>query len=184
MTYLGSGRLMEFGRNYIAPFRREAIQPASVDLTLSPNFAFVSSNAGNIAPFVVDTKQPVGDVFVKRTAESVTLEPHGFCLAATVESVRLPLGLLARVEGKSSLGRLGLNVHVTAGFIDPGFDGRITLELYNCAPYQIILHAGMPIAQLSVAEVVLASAYGGKYGGDEAPQISGYSKNWDGLKWK
>ena len=74
---------------------------------------------------------------------------HQFLLATTLERVKIPNNVCARIEGKSSLGRLGLCVHVTAGYIDPGFEGNITLELFNCAPLPIVLTPGMKIAQIS-----------------------------------
>lgn len=99
---------------------------------------------------------------------AILIQPGEFMLGTTVERVRIPRSLAARVEGRSSLGRLGLAVHVTAGFIDPGFEGQITLEIVNFNPYPIWLRPGMRIAQLVFAETKTeGSAYRGKYQGQE-----------------
>ena len=115
------------------------------------------------------------------------IDPGEFLLAATVESITLPPFMAARVEGKSSLGRLGLAVHITAGFIDPGWSGPLTLELFNTAPYSIILYQGMKICQISFHPVVgeverpygdptLGSKYADASPGD-GPQSSRYHMN-------
>jgi dCTP deaminase len=125
------------------------IQPASVDLRLSneflrfPRFGTLSAIA---PPDLIRENVSWHDVFI--------LEPGGFVLGCTVERVEVPDDLVARVEGKSSLGRLGLMVHVTAGFVDPRFRGRITLELRNLNKLPIELRPGMKISQV-VFEPVL-----------------------------
>lgn len=127
------------------PFDQARLQPASVDLTL----------AGTLR-----VPEPgVRYLDVERVPESHTrlaemkdggwlLRPGAFVLGSTVERISLPRDLSARVEGKSSVGRLGLAIHVTAGFIDPGFIGQVTLEIVNHAPWEIMLRENMPIAQL------------------------------------
>lgn len=99
---------------------------------------------------------------------AILIQPGEFMLGTTIERVRIPVSLAARVEGRSSIGRLGLAVHVTAGFIDPGFEGQITLEIVNFNPYPIWLRPGMRIAQLVFHETKTAgSGYRGKYQGQE-----------------
>lgn len=106
-------------------------------------------------------------------ADGYVLKPHGFILASTAETVTLPDDIVARVEGKSSIGRIGLAVHITAGFIDPGFCGQVTLEIANLAPWPIRLHAGMRIAQIAYQRMHEPSErpYGevGHYQGQEGP---------------
>jgi dCTP deaminase len=119
------------------------IQSASVDLTLSNEFLRFprSGTLSAVAPpDLVRDDVPWDTLYV--------LEPGGFVLGCTVEKVQVPVDLIARVEGKSSLGRIGLMVHVTAGFIDPGFRGRITLELRNLNKLPIELHPGMRVSQI------------------------------------
>src|SRR5690349_4808797 len=107
----------------------EAIQPASIDLHLGKELR---------------NRSGVG---MDRPGEWY-LDPGRFLLGHTAESVQIPAHLVAQLNGKSSLGRLGLAIHITAGFIDPGFRGQITLELHNCSPTPIRLTPGMPIGQL------------------------------------
>lgn len=106
-----------------------AIQPASIDLHLGKNL------------------RQLGDSFEYNAVEW-DLWPGEFILGHTVEHVTIPAHLVGQLNGKSSLGRLGLSVHITAGFIDPGFSGQITLELHNCSSRGVTLDAGMPIGQL------------------------------------
>jgi dCTP deaminase len=133
------------------------IQPASVDLLLGQTFVrYPTYHFDHIEdPYhrpVIDL-QAIGmmtETGMFGIGDSVRLEPREFILGTTLERVTLPNNLVARIEGKSSLGRLGLLTHCTAGFIDPGFDGTITLELYNLNPSPIILRPGLPICQLAI----------------------------------
>jgi len=116
--------------------------------------------------------------------EAVILHPGEFVLGSTSERVALPDDLTARVEGKSSLGRLGLLIHSTAGFVDPGFDGRITLELSNVANLPITIYPGMKIGQISFLRMTTAAdnpygsaATGSKYQGQLGPTPSRYFEN-------
>lgn len=118
----------------IDPFSKEQINPASYDLTL--NDTLVQDVEGSNEMFTITDDV---DVFI---------DPGEFMLASTVEEVDIPLNLVGIVNGKSSLGRKGLAIHVTAGYIDPGFHGQITLELANLSKYPILLKPGMRIAQL------------------------------------
>lgn len=114
----------------------QAFQPASVDLLLGPHFSYREQN-GDYKTLTLETGQ------------TFPLRPDGCVLAHSTEYVRLPRDVVARVEGKSSWGRRFLMVHSTAGFIDPGFEGQITLELKNMSHYSIKLPVGSPIAQIS-----------------------------------
>lgn len=139
---------IESGRLMIAPFDPERVQPASIDLTLDHFVRIPRSGTDEI-----DTARVPEDhtILAKIPEAGLVMEPGEFLLASTVERIELPLDLSARVEGKSSLGRLGLAVHITAGFVDPGFAGQITLEIANLFPRPIRLHRGMPIAQLALS---------------------------------
>lgn len=121
------------------------IQPASIDLTLANEWLTFPEGTEAID---MDHAKAVGTE--KTVAEAYLLQPHELILCSTVEYVEIPRDLQAQVHGKSSLGRLGLLVHVTAGFIDPGFRGKITLEMYNLNNRPILLRAGKPICQLSL----------------------------------
>jgi dCTP deaminase len=131
----------------IDPFDPEQIQPASYDLLLGNQFRIYNTTITH----TLDPKSPERRTMLLplEPGESLNLRQHTFCLASTVEKIRIPSHLVARVEGKSSLARMGLFVHVTAGFIDPGFEGHITLELFNANHVGIWLYPGMPIAQIA-----------------------------------
>lgn len=126
------------------------IQPASIDLRLSSDLLVFSSKfyPSKFHPIEYG-KQPI----MEKVSIPYILEPGEFLLGSTSEWVEVPNDLVARVEGKSSLGRIGLMVHVTAGFIDPGFRGNITLELKNLSDALIKLEEGMPICQICFEKV-------------------------------
>ena len=140
-----------------------AIQPASIDLRLAAGFACVK--APPVHSDFIDPRrdsQHANPEFVASRADNWMLRPLGFCLARTVEHIDVSPKLAARVEGKSTLGRFGLAIHATAGFVDPGFSGHITLELFNFTQYPIRLHAGMYICQLAIHRIegVVQRPYG------------------------
>lgn len=129
-------RLSEQHALTIEPFDPALLQPASYDVLLGPDFSFIDKD-----PDVRDTEHvAVGDLF--------TLPPGRVVLGHTIEVITLSNSVAARVEGKSSMGRRGLLAHATAGFVDPGFSGQITLELYNLNKWPMTLKVGSPIAQL------------------------------------
>jgi dCTP deaminase len=139
---------IEAGRIVLDPFDASCVQPASVDLRLDRYFRVFLNHT---MP-VIDVKQNLEEL--TRLVEidddrAFILHPGEFVLGSTLERVGMPDDLVARVEGKSSLGRLGLLIHSTAGFVDPGFDGHITLELSNVASLPITLYPGMKIGQVS-----------------------------------
>ncbi|GAB3994960.1 dCTP deaminase [Glycomyces albus] len=173
------------GRIGIEPFEPDLIQPSSVDVRLDRRFrVFNNQKYTHIDPAV---RQDDLTVAVEVAPdEPFVLHPGEFVLASTLEVVTLPDDLAARLEGKSSLGRLGLLTHSTAGFIDPGFSGHVTLELSNVANLPITLWPGMKIGQLCVFR--LSSPAEHPYGSDV--NASRYqdqrgptpSKSW--LKWR
>jgi dCTP deaminase len=139
---------IEAGRIEIDPFEEEMLQPASVDVRVDRRFR-VFHNARY--PYI-DVRQPMEgltELVEVSGGEPFILHPGEFVLGQTLEHVRLPDDLVARLEGKSSLGRLGLLIHSTAGFVDSGFAGNLTLELSNVANLPITIYHGMPIGQLS-----------------------------------
>ena len=133
------------------------IGPSSVDLTLSPSYAKLTS--------VVRIINPENElVYDKFTSDRYKMNPHEFILASTNEYIRVPEDMAAYVEGRSSIGRLGLQVQ-NAGFIDPGFEGQITLELKNQSGMELILYEGLRICQLVYVKLSskVDTPYQGKY---------------------
>jgi dCTP deaminase len=171
------------GRIGIEPFDGAAVQPSSIDVRIDSMFrVFRNHTAG-----VIDVKQDMRDLteLVEIPADGVfMLHPGEFVLGSTVERVTVPDDLVARIEGKSSLGRLGLLIHQTAGFIDAGWDGHITLELANVANLPITIYPAMKIGQISFMEMTTPAerpygkgASGSKYQGQRGPTPSRYFEN-------
>ena len=165
-------------RVVLAPWDPSMIQPSSVDVRLDKYFRLFDNHKYPVIDPAQD--QPELTRLVEADpADGFVLHPGEFVLGSTLETVTLPDDLAARVEGKSSLGRLGLLTHATAGFVDPGFSGHVTLELSNVATLPIMLWPGMKIGQLaffrlsSPAENPYGSAkYGSHYQGQRGPTAS------------
>ena len=141
-------RLVDEGRIGIEPWDPSLVQPASVDLRLGDSFRVFHNHRAS----AIDLRRPpenLTEEVIVPAEESFVIHPGEFCLGRTLEWVELPDDIVARIEGKSSLGRLGLIVHATAGFCDPGWKGTLTLELNNLTRIPIKLYPGLPIAQLS-----------------------------------
>ena len=152
------------GRIVINPLGDNAIQPASVDVHLDNDFLVFRNSR---MPFI-DVRQGVEDLTEKVQIDDdkpFILHPGEFVLGSTLEHIELPDDLVARVEGKSSLGRLGLLIHSTAGYVDPGFKGHLTLELSNVANLPITLYFGMKIGQLSYLKLTTPAEF--PYGSPE-----------------
>jgi dCTP deaminase len=141
-------RLVDEGRLRIDPWDPGMVQPASVDLRLGSSFR-VFHNHKLPAIDLAEPPQGVTEHVEIGEDQSFVIHPGEFVLGSTSEWVELPNDIVARIEGKSSLGRLGLIVHATAGFVDPGFKGTLTLEITNLTRVPIVLWPGKPIAQLS-----------------------------------
>jgi dCTP deaminase len=141
-------RLVEAGEIVIAPWDPLMVQPASVDLKLGTSFR-VFHNHKIQAIDLLDPPTGLTEPVEVAANEPFVIHPNEFVLGRTEEHVEMPANLVARIEGKSSLGRLGLIVHATAGFVDPGFQGTLTLEITNFNSVPIVLRPGLPIAQLS-----------------------------------
>jgi dCTP deaminase len=152
--------LIEKGDLVVEPIKPESIQPASVDCHLGNHFLFLDDKE----EIIVSLNQPVK--YREIESDSVIIPPHTFLLATTEEYVKLPADLTAFVEGRSSIGRMGLFIQ-NAGWVDPGFEGRITLELYNSNSLPIKLEVGRRICQLVFCKMgrPAQNPYKGKYQG-------------------
>lgn len=173
------------GRIVVEPFDPASVQPSSVDLRLDHRF-------------ITFRNHTFSHIDVKSNLESLTssvevddhdpfiLHPGEFVLGSTAERVAIPADLVGRIEGKSSLGRLGLLIHTTAGFVDAGWDGQLTLEFSNVASLPITLYPGMKIGQISFMRMSTdadnpygAGVLGSKYQGQVGPRPSRYWENFD-----
>lgn len=170
-------------RIVIEPLDESCIQPSSIDVKVSNLFrVFRNHTAG-----IIDVKEDLEDLteLISIPDEGVfMLHPGEFVLGSTLERVAVPSDLVARIEGKSSLGRLGLLIHSTAGFIDAGFDGHVTLELANVASLPITIYPGMRIGQVSFLRMTSPAEFpygsranGSKYQGQRGPTPSRYFEN-------
>lgn len=168
---------IESGVIIIDPFEPSYVQPSSVDLRVGDGFrVFVNHRYSEIDP-----RSPQDDLtqLVEVGDGPFMLHPGEFVLGSTLERVKLGDDVVARLEGKSSLGRLGLLIHSTAGFIDPGFEGHITLELSNVATLPIAIYPEMKIGQISFYRMTTAAdapygspGLGSKYQGQAGPTAS------------
>ena len=178
-------RLLDDQRIVIEPYDESLLQPSSVDVRVD-RFFRVFHNARYA---YIDVKVPQEDLteLVEIDDERpFILHPGEFVLGSTLERIVLPDDLVARLEGKSSLGRLGLLIHSTAGFIDPGWDGHVTLELSNVANLPITIYHGMKIGQISFMQLSEAADnpygsgdLGSKYQGQMGPTPSRYWQNFE-----
>ncbi|MFB7125349.1 dCTP deaminase [Kitasatospora xanthocidica] len=169
---------IDLGRVVVDPFDPAMIQPSSIDVRLDrffrvfENHKYPHIDPSEEQPDLTRLVEPEGD-------EAFILHPGEFVLASTYEVITLPDDVASRLEGKSSLGRLGLLTHSTAGFIDPGFSGHVTLELSNVATLPIKLYPGMKIGQLCLFRLSSPSEhpygserYGSRYQGQRGPTPS------------
>ena len=171
------------GRIIIEPFDDSAVQPSSVDLRLDKYFRVFRNHTRAI----IDVKEDLEDLTEMVEADDdrpFVLHPGEFVLGSTAERVAIPADLVGRIEGKSSLGRLGLLIHTTAGFVDAGWDGMLTLEFSNVASLPITLYPGMKIGQISFIRMTTdadnpygSGVLGSKYQGQVGPRPSRYWEN-------
>src|SRR5688500_7425932 len=174
------------GRIVVDPLDERNIQPSSVDLTLDRFFRLFLNHSYPIIDVKEDQEDLTELVEIKEDDRFI-LHPGEFVLGATAEMIGLPDDLVGRLEGKSSLARLGLLIHSTAGFCDPGFEGHVTLELSNVANLPITLYPGMKIGQISFERMTTpadapygSGALGSKYQGQRGPTPSRYWENFAG----
>ena len=166
------------GRIVIEPHNESDIQPASVDLHLDRKVLVFRNSQ---LPFI-DLKKPLPELMAMQEIpeeDPFILHPGEFVLASTLERIALPDDIVARLEGKSSLGRIGLLIHSTAGYVDPGWDGHLTLELSNVARLPITLYYGMRIGQISFLRMTTpvdrpygSKELGSRYKGQKDPTAS------------
>jgi dCTP deaminase len=182
------------GRIVIEPMFPNSLQPASVDLHLGADFLIFRTEK-NIC---IDPKEPIDDMMERATIDKdhqFIIHPGEFSLGMTYETVGVGDDIVGRLEGKSSLGRIGLIIHATAGYLDPGNKLKMTLELHNVSPLPIKLYYKMPIAQMSFTPLTSPAEHpygranlGSKYYGAMKPQASQYWKNFkknnDWIKFK
>src|SRR5881296_3047304 len=176
-------RALAEGRIEIDPYDGALLQPSSVDVRVDRFFRVFHNNR---YPYI-DVKAEQAELTELVQVDDdhpFILHPGEFVLGSTLERIKLPDDLVARLEGKSSLGRLGLLIHSTAGFIDPGWDGHVTLELSNVANLPITIYHGMKIGQLSFVQLSEPAetpygtdGLGSKYQGQKGPTPSRYYRN-------
>ncbi len=169
----------------IEPYDERAVQPSSVDLRLDKYFRVFRNHTLSH----IDVKQNLEELteLVEASDEDpFILHPNEFVLGSTAERVAISSDLVGRIEGKSSLGRLGLLIHTTAGFVDAGWDGQLTLEFSNVASLPITLYPGMKIGQISFIQMTSeadnpygSGVLGSKYQGQKGPRPSRYWENFD-----
>lgn len=166
----------------VSPFDEKYIQPASIDLHLDKEFLIFDT----VSNFVIDPKKPIDNLMKEVTITDdrpFVLHPGEFALGLIYETTGVSAEYVGRLEGKSSVGRMGLLIHVTAGFLDPGNSLKMTLELHNLASMPILLYYKMPIAQMAFEKISspcakpYSVAGGGKYSGDMKPRASQMWKN-------
>ena len=191
MSVLSDGdlrRAIAAGEIGVDPFNDEDIQPASIDLHLDKSFrVFRNNRYGFIDPSV---DQPgLTELEVVSGAEPFMLHPSEFVLGQTLERISVGSSLLGRLDGKSSLGRLGLLIHSTAGYVDPGWVGNLTLELGNVASLPIALYPGMKIGQISfhrmsspVERPYGSAALHSRYQGQSQPTASAIHVDFDAVR--
>ena len=171
---------IDAGRIVVSPLGEGCIQPASVDVHLDDSILVFRNSR---RPYIDIRQAQDGDgltEMVEIDSESpFMLHPGEFVLGSTVENIELPEDLVARLEGKSSLGRIGLLIHSTAGYVDPGWKGHLTLELSNVSNLPVTLYAGMKIGQISFLRLTTpaenlygSEALGSKYQGQTVPTPS------------
>ncbi|TET37236.1 MAG: dCTP deaminase [Dehalococcoidia bacterium] len=173
-------------RIIIEPLDFSCIQPASVDVHLDKKLLVFRTSR---YPFYVDVKQNLDDLTEMVEIEENSpffLQPGEFVLGSTMEDITLPDDIVGRLEGKSSLGRIGLLIHSTAGYVDPGWQGHLTLELSNVARLPVTLYYGMKIGQVSFIRLTSAAervygdeGLGSKYQGQKEPTASRYYQDFE-----
>ena len=174
---------LEQGRIVIDPLGDGCVQPSSVDLHIDQYFRVFRNHSQRVID-VREAQEDLTELIDVGVETPMILHPGEFMLGSTTERIAIPDDIVGRLDGKSSLGRLGLVIHSTAGFVDAGWDGHITLELSNVANLPITLYAGMKIGQISFFQMTTpadrpygSEGLGSKYSGQRGPTPSRYSEN-------
>lgn len=177
MTVLVDWQIHKFikeGKIGIDPYDEARIQPNSYDLTLSDSWA-ENRPSCTIDPYNDETIHPAYRRFI---SDEITIAPKRFFLGESRETILLPDNVVAQLNGKSSLARLGISNHQTGGWIDAGFMGSLTFEVFNCSDSPVKLSAGMPVGQLVFYQTERAeNPYAGKYAGQSGATLSRYYFN-------
>lgn len=185
-------KALDTGDIIVSPLDLKNIQPASIDLHLDKHFLVFDT----VQHAVIDPKKPVDNLMqevVMEEDQPFVLHPGGFALGMIYETTGVANDMVGRLEGKSSVGRLGLLIHVTAGFLDPGNSLKMTLELHNTANMPVLLYYKMPIAQMAFERLSSASSrpyasnekgLDSKYFGDTKPKASQMYKNFVDGEWR
>lgn len=176
---------LEEGRISVSPYRPECVQPASIDLHLDSSFLIFDT----VNNHIIDVRRPVENLMRRvdiPDGKPFIIHPGEFALGLTSEEVGVGNDMVGRLEGKSSLGRLGIIVHATAGYLDPGNKLKMTLELSNIGSLPVMLYPGMPIAQMAFSPLSSEcerpygrKELGSKYYGATEPQASQMWKNFE-----
>lgn len=181
---------LEYGKIGIEPLDYNDVQPASVDLRLGDEFKVFKVTSKPYIDPKYDISSYMETVKIKE-GEPFIIHPNEFALATTSEYIKVPDDLVARVEGRSSMGRLGVTMHVTAGYIDPGFEGKITLEISNIGAMPVALYPGQRVCQIVFETLTTPSEtpYGhpdrdSKYMGQTEPECSKITRDSDFNKLK
>ncbi len=171
------------GRIVVDPFDESSLQPSSIDLRVDRYFRVFRNHSERVIDVKVN-QEHLTELVEMNGDQPLILHPGEFVLGSTLERVALSEDLVGRLEGKSSLGRLGLLIHTTAGFVDPGFNGFLTLELSNVANLPITVYPGMKIGQISFLRMTStadhpygSSTLGSKYQNQRGPTPSRYFEN-------
>jgi dCTP deaminase len=167
--------MMAEGSIVVEPLEPYQVQPASIDLRLGRTFLKIDENS--LESLSLDAEAP----YVRMEKDEIVIPPHSFLLATTVEYIRIPTNVTAFVEGRSSIGRMGLFIQ-NAGWVDPGFEGNITLELFNANRLPLRLASGRRICQIVFAfmDKATRTPYAGKYQGQRGTVGSRIFKDLDG----
>lgn len=181
---------LEYGKIGIEPLDYNDVQPASVDLRLGDEFKVFKVTSKPYIDSKYDISSYMETVKIKE-GEPFIIHPNEFALATTSEYIKVPDDLVARVEGRSSMGRLGVTMHVTAGYIDPGFEGKITLEISNIGAMPVALYPGQRVCQIVFETLTTPSETpyghpdrGSKYMGQTEPECSKITRDSDFNKLK
>lgn len=176
---------LAYGDLEVTPATSDQVQPASIDLRLSDEFVIYEPRPGG--DYTIDSRNPEDLEHIKKevTQDEIKIRPNHFYLATTKEDVTLPNYLYGQIAGRSSIGRLGVAVHETAGVIDPGWDGQITLEISTQMPHPVKLYEGQRVAQMTLHEtgMIAKPGYGDKddqkYQGQRGPTESRAARDKD-----
>ena len=162
-------KMVRSGELEIDPFDKDQVGAGSVDLHLGNEFRIFSKSKGVVDIGASPDYSKVSRQVSVKSDGSITIKPGQFLNGITLERIKLPKGFSGRIEGRSRFARIGLLVHVSSGFVQPGTDGKIVLEIVNLSPFSLRLRPGIPVCQLVIEEAKGGSTYKGRYYGQNKP---------------